>query len=123
MQVLKHPSLHAAASKGKLPHELEAAAAAAAKKEAAAAKAAAEAEALRGIPGADASWDQVEELMRKVRGDMASGNMDKWTENGMQRASLISQLHGSWAQQAVRTVEQKKILHNFLVDFRVACNM
>lgn len=102
---------------------MEAAAKAAAKQEAAAAKAAAEADAVRGIPGADASWEQVAELMHKVRGNMDGGSMDEWLQNGMQRANLITQLHGSWAQQAATTLEQKQILRKFIVDFRTVCNM
>ena len=58
-----------------------------------------------------------------VRDDMDGGSMDVWMQNGMQRANLITQLHGSWAQQAATTIKQKQILRKFIVDFRTVCNM
>ena len=88
--------------------------------EAAASKAATEAEALRGIPGADATFDQVAGLIRKVREDMARNNMEEWLANGMQRAKLVDGLYGSW-QQAATTAEQKRMLQQFIVAFKAAC--
>lgn len=113
-------SLHSE-SKGKLSYEVEAEAAAAAAAKAAEEEAASREAALSGIPGADASWDEVSQLIQRARVDMDAGSMAEWLADGMLRAKFVDQMCGSWMRVAVTTAEQKRTVQAFWVDFNATC--
>lgn len=108
-------SLHADTN-GKLPYEVEAAAAAAAEEEKAA-----RATALCDIPDASASWGEVCRLMEKANADIAARNMTEWLADGMLRGKQVERVIMSWIDKAAQTVEQKRIINDFYIEFKCAC--
>ena len=104
--------LLAAATEGKVPHEVEAAAAAAAAAELQAAATAA----LSDIPEVSAPWEEVEQFMTRVARDIQHDNMEGWLVNNMHRGRYVFDMCPRW--RFGKSQQQQAAINKFQNELR-----